>query len=91
MSGSETQLEMSVSEILPLLSLLCCSGTKRKAVQAAAGVRTMPCLLLKEKRTLNLTKLEGVGCSAMTPTAVPAALPATRARALPCTDAYLGQ
>lgn len=29
------------------------------------------------KRTLNLMKLQGVGCSAVPPTAVPAALPAT--------------
>lgn len=35
------------------------------------------------KRTLNLMKLRGVGCSAGPPTAVPAALPATRAPALP--------
>lgn len=91
MSGSETQLEISLLEILPLLSLLCCNGPMRKAEQAVAGVRAVPCLLLEEKRALNLMKLRGVGCMAVTPAAVPAALPATWARALPCADAYLGR
>lgn len=62
------------------------SERQRRLQQASA-----PCLSLEEERTLSLMKLQGVGCSAMTPTAVQAALPATWARALPCTDAYLGR
>lgn len=47
------------------------------------AVEQRPCRASGGKRTLNLMKLQGVGCSAVPPTAVPAALLATRARALP--------
>lgn len=50
MLGLESQLEMGVSEILPLLSWPCCSRAKPKAAQAVL------CPWLQEKRALSLQK-----------------------------------
>lgn len=85
MSGSETQLS-GLGDSLPSSPCPAAVEQGEKLQQASA-----PCLSLEEKRTLSLMKLQGVGRSAVTPTAAQAALPATRARALPCADAYLGR